>query len=279
MSVTRTTDIKKTAFILSVLYKNYFVIKIACNIARFRIQHPSVSSRAPVKHINSSSDINIFKGTGMAHIARVCILFCIFLCPLSAQGKNQISLAVSDLAPQGVKESEAAIISEQLRVELSKSDEIQIIERSQMKEILKEQGFQQSGCTNNACAVEVGRLLGVKNIVIGSIGMAGSFTVLTVRVIDVSTGEIIVNEAVRTRGGIDKLLISGIQQASTKLKSGLHIGSVNRQSAGGAKLRKALLFGGGGTLLVGGGIAAFLLLNNEDNDNEQKEPNIEVTLP
>ena len=34
-----------------------------------------------------------------------------------------------------------------------------------MEQILVEQGFQQSGCTTNECMVEVGKLIGVENIV------------------------------------------------------------------------------------------------------------------
>ena len=138
-----------------------------------------------------------------------------------AQQPEPISLAVSDLAAQGVKESEAVVISEQLRAELMKSPRIRLIERIQMKEILTEQKFQQSDCVSDACAVEVGQLLGVKNMVVGSIGMAGSYTVISVRVVDVGTGSIIVNESIKTKGGIDKVLESGVAVATEKLISGL----------------------------------------------------------
>ena len=41
--------------------------------------------------------------------------------------------------------------------------------------MLKEQGFQQSGCVSSECAVEAGKLLGVDQIVTGSIGKIGSY--------------------------------------------------------------------------------------------------------
>ena len=91
---------------------------------------------------------------------------------LHAQQPEKITLAVSDFTAQGVKESDAAVVSEQLRVELTKNSSIRLVERGQMHEILKEQGFQQSGCTNDACAVEVGQLLGVKRMIVGSVGSA-----------------------------------------------------------------------------------------------------------
>ena len=105
------------------------------------------------------------------------------------------------------------MVSEQLRVAIMKIPRVRLVERGQMQDILKEQGFQLTGCVSDACAVEVGQLLGVKNIVVGSVGAAGSFILLTVRVLDVGSGEIVFNESVRTRGGIDELLEKGINDA------------------------------------------------------------------
>ena len=133
----------------------------------------------------------------------------IFLIATSyAQQKTIPQIAVSDLLAEGVKQSEANVVTEQLRAELQKTGSFRIIERSQMQEILKEQGFQQTGCTTDACAVQVGQMLGVNDIVVGTLGIAGSYTVLAVRIIDVQTGEVMANETVKT-SGIDKMIESG----------------------------------------------------------------------
>jgi TolB-like protein len=206
------------------------------------------------------------------------------MCTLVAQEKRTISLAVSDLTAQGVKQNEAAIITEQLRVELIKIPHIRLIERSQMQEILKEQGFQQSGCTNDACAVEIGQLLGVNNIVVGSVGIAGSYTVLSVRVLDVKTGEIVINESIRTKGGIDKMLEQGIQQIASKLQARLfpdnsQLPATTPQSNK-SGTKKTLIFAGGGALLVGGAAAAVLLLKSDDTPKETvPTPNTSLELP
>lgn len=206
----------------------------------------------------------------------VKILVISFLFSLAAFPAGKISLAVSDLAARGINESEAAVISEQLRVEFTRAEQIRLIERSQMKEILKEQGFQQSGCTNEECAVEVGQLLGVKNIVIGSIGMAGSYTVLAVRIIDVGTGEIVVNKSVRTRGGIDKVLETGVREAADMLQKEL---LPKRENPDRPVLKKALLIGGGGAVLIGGAITAYFMFNEKDDSESNPQENMEIKLP
>jgi TolB-like protein len=249
-------------------------------------------------------------------------LFCVFffvVTTVNADEAKTVSIAVSDLAAQGVKESEAAVISEQIRVEFMKSQRIRLIERSQMQEILKEQGFQQTGCTNDACAVEIGQLLGVKNIVIGSVGMAGSYTVLAVRVLDVATGVVVANESIRTKGGIDKVLETGIQTVSSSLikkifpetptsveqqakparakkddkkadakpAADVKAGQKAEVKPSGKKktvIRNAAIIGGSSAVLVGGGIAAFLFFNNNDEEetpdpNTEPDPNTKITLP
>jgi len=198
---------------------------------------------------------------------------------LFAQQPERLTLAVSDLQAQGVKESGAAVVSEQLRVELSKNTRIRLVERGQMQEILKEQGFQQTGCTNDACAVEVGQLLGVKNMVVGSVGAAGSFTILTVRLIDVASGAVLVNESVRTKGGIDQVLISGIREGTARLNRQMFPDTPAAQARsrkGGAG--KYLLWGGAGAVLVGGGVAALVLFPRTEEPSKT-ENYTEIYLP
>ncbi len=208
----------------------------------------------------------------------------ILLSTLSAQQTGTISLAVNDLEAQGVKASEAAVISEQLRAELMKYPNMRMIERGQMEVILKEQGFQQSGCTSDACAVEVGQLLGVTNIAVGSVGRAGSYTVLTVRVLNVATGEIVVNKSMQTRGGIDKVLESGIKIIGENLQQGLFPDPEKKSKISKPKNRSAgkiILIGGGSLALIGGGVAAFLFLKEKDSaDNTPNYPNnTRIELP
>lgn len=200
-----------------------------------------------------------------------------------AQQSGQFSLAVNDLSAQGMKESEAVVISEQLCAELMKSPRIRLIERSLMQEILKEQGFQQSGCTSDACAVEVGQLLGVKNIVVGSVGLAGSYTVLSVRIIDVSNGSIIVNESIRTKGGIDKVLEAAIPEAAEKLCAGLFPAEERTAVQISEKRlrspRKLIFIGAGTAVLVGSGIAAAELLKKDEPFEQTTTPNTRIELP
>jgi ribosomal protein L12E/L44/L45/RPP1/RPP2 len=81
------------------------------------------------------------------------------------------------------------------------------MEREQMQEILKEQGFQQSGaCTNEACMVEIGQLLGVEQLVTGSLGKVGSMFLVNMRIIDVKTAKIMKVVSVDIKGSIEEVV-------------------------------------------------------------------------
>jgi hypothetical protein len=119
----------------------------------------------------------------------VMLLLLTFFNSLFAQGK--ISLAVLDLDAEGISESEARIISERLRSSLFESGKYIVLERDKMDEILKEQGFQQSGCTSDECIVEIGKLIGMQQMVAGSIGKIGTLYTFNVRIIDVQSGRVL----------------------------------------------------------------------------------------
>jgi hypothetical protein len=110
---------------------------------------------------------------------------------------DKIRVAVNDLQPNGIDSSAARVISDRLRAEMVNTGLYTVMERGEMETILEEQGFQQSGaCDDQACLVEVGQLLGVDRMLAGSIGKLGNLHTISLRMIDIKTGEILytVNE-------------------------------------------------------------------------------------
>lgn len=103
-----------------------------------------------------------------------------------------VNVAVSDLVGKGVTQPEADLITEQVRANMLTTGTFKVMERSMMDQIMKEQGFQQSGsCDNSECMVQVGRILGVQNLVVGSVGKVGRIFMMNVKIVDVGTGEVL----------------------------------------------------------------------------------------
>lgn len=121
-------------------------------------------------------------------------------------GKTNIAV-INMKNASGVTSGEIEVISDRLRGELFNTGKVNVMERDQMQEILKEQGFQQSGaCTNEACMVEIGQLLGVEQLITGSLGKVGSLFLVNLRVIDVKTAKIVKVVSVDIKGDIEEVV-------------------------------------------------------------------------
>jgi hypothetical protein len=86
-----------------------------------------------------------------------------------------------------------------------------------MNEILKEQGFQQTGCTTQECVIQIGRLIGVSKIIAGSVGKIGSMYVITVRIVNVENGKIENSVEYTSNRKIEDLFLLGMPEVASKL--------------------------------------------------------------
>jgi TolB-like protein len=88
----------------------------------------------------------------------------------------------------------ARIIPELIATELFHEGAFDLFERIQIQEILKQQALHLSGCTEVSCAVEVGRLLSVENVLIGTLDRTDNLFILNAKIIDVQSGKILATD-------------------------------------------------------------------------------------
>lgn len=133
---------------------------------------------------------------------------------LLSVGKNyaqnpskKINIAVIDLASRGgLSPSEVGSLTDRLRSMLVRTNAFNVVDRGAMEDILKEQGFQMSGCTSTDCAVEAGKILGVEQMVSGTIGRIGKLYTIDVVLIDVSTSQILKSLTRDYKGEVEGLV-------------------------------------------------------------------------
>ena len=145
---------------------------------------------------------------------------CLYLI-LAASGLGEPKLPLVAVLPmdgRGLTSDEASVITDLLGTELMRTESFRVMERSQMDNVLKEQGFQKSGaCDNSQCAVEMGQLLGIDRMVVGSIGKVGRTFLVNVRMVNVGTGEVVRSVSRTTQGDIDELLMRVVPQVANEL--------------------------------------------------------------
>jgi len=134
------------------------------------------------------------------------------------QEAQTYNVAVVDMKVSGgIPETYALAFTDRLRHELFNTGVFSVMERSEMEEILTEQGFQLSGCTTDQCYIEAGRILNVDHIVAGSVCQIGSLYSINLRLISVETAKTEKSVVVDYQGEVEQVLASQMKEAALEL--------------------------------------------------------------
>ena len=109
-------------------------------------------------------------------------------------------VAVLDFKSIMAPEDLGVAVAEILRTELVGIGDYTVIERGMLEQLLSEQELQLTGAVDSETAVEIGKLVGAKLVVIGSIVKTGSVYTINSRFIDVETGVAKVGQNIRGQG-------------------------------------------------------------------------------
>jgi hypothetical protein len=144
--------------------------------------------------------------------------------PAFAQGKapappaNKELVAVMDLQAIGADAGQASAMSDRLREELLKTGRYILVDREQLNTVLNEQALQQTGCTSSECAVQVGKVLGVRKIVSGRVTKVGENQwLMSANVTNVETAETEQTVSVRYEGTFFAMLDDGITKLTQRI--------------------------------------------------------------
>ncbi|MEW6556880.1 MAG: PorV/PorQ family protein [Elusimicrobiota bacterium] len=111
--------------------------------------------------------------------------------PVMPKTTVQTNIAVADFGGKNVSQADASIVADFLRTELVQTGIYTVIEKANMDKILAEAAFQQTGCTTSECAVQIGKLLNVKQMVVGNLSKLMDTYYITVNLVEVETGKIL----------------------------------------------------------------------------------------
>lgn len=130
---------------------------------------------------------------------------------------QKVNIAILQFDAANISEAEVRILTDRLRTELIRLGSYNVVERAIMEDVLREQGFQQSGCVTTECVVEVGKLVGVEQMVAGSIGRIGSLYTISARIVDVETGTVISQTSLDCPCSIETVLTESMAEIAATL--------------------------------------------------------------
>jgi TolB-like protein len=142
-------------------------------------------------------------------------LILLILSTTGAFSEEKMRIAVIDLKAKKVPNVVAVGVTNIIRSDLVDTGLFNVVERNQMKEIMKEQELQMTGCTDQACAVEVGKLLSARKILIGEITKLGKSYLITTRIVDVERG--VAEYSSREKANSDEMLDKAASSLARKL--------------------------------------------------------------
>lgn len=159
---------------------------------------------------------------------RTLVALAVYCAPLTAgavygaqPSGNSESTALMDFQAVGAAPEEASAVTDRMQEELLKLGGITLVDRSQIDAVLKEQAFQQTGCTSNECAVQVGKVLGARRLVSGKVTrLDADHWVLAASLIEVETSETLRSGSVNVTGDIFSVLNQGVPPLAAKVHGG-----------------------------------------------------------
>ena len=129
---------------------------------------------------------------------------------LSGVTWTQTVIAVFEFENNGLEPREVRQLSTRLESEMVKLGDFKVVERSKIDDILKEQKLQISGNVEEAL-VDVGKLLGANQIILGSIGKIGEVYTLSAKLVDVESGELLTSSDFDAKKGLSEFLGEGLE--------------------------------------------------------------------
>ncbi len=131
------------------------------------------------------------------------LIFGALMSPASADFKRT-KIAVLDFQQQGVKDSSdmGKIVAEWIITALVKEGRFDVIERRLLEKVLEEQKIGASGLVDEGSASKLGKVLGAKVVITGSVMQFQSVMEVNARIIEVESSSIIAAENVKSTSAV-----------------------------------------------------------------------------
>ena len=115
---------------------------------------------------------------------------------------GKLAVSILDFTGEDVQDKVLRACYQQLETSLIESNRFTVIEKSQRDELLKEQEFQSSGICDEACAVEIGKMVGAEYLMLGEIiGFADLYQV-NIKIINIEKGDVAEKVTKQISGGM-----------------------------------------------------------------------------
>ena len=150
--------------------------------------------------------------------------YILFIVLIFSSLSAQLAVSILDFKGEDVQDKLLRACYNQLEESLIESNRFTVIDKSQRDEILDEQKFQNSGMCDDACAVEIGQLVGAEYLMLGEIIGFGDLYQVNIKIINIEKGDVAEKVTNKIEGGMSDLL-NGMEDASQEIVRRIASGS------------------------------------------------------
>jgi hypothetical protein len=152
----------------------------------------------------------------MKKILILLSLFASTFISLHAQESGKLRVAVFDPSSSGtaIDEDTKMAVRELISSIFVNTGKYNIVERSLLEKVMKEQEFSNSGAVDDSQATEVGKLAGANKVVLPIVTLVGGRNILSIKIIDVQTATI---DQQKTRIVNTKELLDAVESLAMEL--------------------------------------------------------------
>ncbi|HEX2956626.1 MAG TPA: hypothetical protein VHO70_07335 [Chitinispirillaceae bacterium] len=192
---------------------------------------------------------------------RLALFLLIFVLSAAAQQGTLVkkTLAILKLSTHGIATATAEELSDGIRAEMRRLSVYELIDPATIQSVLHDQNMSSSGvCNQNACAIQIGQLLGADRVAIGSISLIDGTYSVNIRTIEINTGRI-VNDVNEYYSGKPRYFQTDLIPVVAAKMSDTPVPVIKKRRS--PVLPLVII---GSTVLIGVPIAIYLILNSLD---------------
>ena len=120
------------------------------------------------------------------------------------------TVAVFSFEQEGLQQEDYEMFMELLKSELQNTKALIMVDQNQIDEVILEKNYQNSECKSQDCGIEIGKLIGIKNIIVGSLNQVADTCKIQAQLVNVIEGE--------TEKSVEKTHIGDINEILPKIE-------------------------------------------------------------
>jgi len=129
---------------------------------------------------------------------------------------SKSSIAVLPIVSSGIDSQQVSIFQKKIEYEVQKLNKYIMVDRINIQKVLQEQALQLTGIISDSSMVEIGKLLNANQLLICELVFKDIYY-LSLKIIDVESGQILASDFIDIKGSFIDLLVGGSKYAISRL--------------------------------------------------------------